>query len=193
MKFHFKDNKKGFTLIEVTIALVIISMMVVVLGDMYMNGTISSGKEMRKSKLQVESKSVLEGINENVKLSAKVGEAYAGYTGGATTLILDIPAIDNSDIFLYSGSQKVYDHIIYYIEGSNLHKLVLSDNVSSRLHGQNNLDQVILDNVSSLVFSYDQAPPSSTMVNTSLTIQNTGQGQTQTINVTAEAKRRNSE
>lgn len=180
-------------MIEVTIALVIISMMMVVLGDMYMNGTISSGKEMRKSKLQVESKSVLEGINENVKLSAKMGVTYAGYTGGATTLILDIPAIDSSDNFLYSGSQKVYDHVIYYVDGNNLHKLVLSDNASSRLHGQNNSNQVILDNVSSLVFSYDQAPPSSTMVTTSLTIQNTGQGQTQTINVTAEAKRRNSE
>lgn len=183
----------GFTLIEVTIALVIISMMVVVLGDMYVNGTISSGKEMRKSKLQVEAKSVLEGINANVKLSAKMEATYAGYTGGATTLILDIPAIDSSNNFLYSGSQKVYDHIIYYLDENNLHKLVLSDNTSSRLNGQNNLNQTILDNVSSLAFSYDQAPPSSTMVTTNLTIQNTGQGDTQSVNVTAEAKRRNSD
>ncbi len=192
MKNILKHNG-GFTLIEVTISLVIIAMMVVVLGDMYMNGTISSGKEMRKSKLQVDAKSVLEGINENVKLSAKMEASYGDYTGGATTLILDIPAIDSSNNFLYTGSQKIYDHVIYYLDGNNLHKHVLSDNASSRLHGQNNSDQIILNNVSSLTFSYNPALPGSTTVATNLTIQSSGQGTTQSVNVTSEAKRRNNE
>ncbi len=194
-------NKKGFTLIEVTITVAILGMIVVLLGDMYVDGTISAEKEMRKSKLQVEAKNVLEGIDNNVKLSAKVDASYttgsnAVYTGSATTLILDIPAIDSSNNFIYSGSQNIYDHIIYYLDPANtnnLHKLVFSDDPSSRLYSQNGSDQIILNDVQSLAFTYDASPPSSAIVDTNLTLYNTGQGNTQTVNVSAEAKRRNSE
>ncbi len=192
---------RGFTLIEVTIATAIMAMIVILLAQMYISGTISSEKEIAKSKLQVEAKNALEGINNNVKLSAKIDSTYtsgagATYTGSNTTLILDVPAIDNSDNFLYSGSQKVYDHIIYYLDpnnSNNLHKLVFSDNTNSRLYPQNGSDSIILDDVQSLAFSYDSSPPQSVMVTTNLTLTNTGQGETRTVSVSSQSKRRNSD
>ncbi len=192
---------RGFTLIEVTIATAIMAMIVMLLAQMYISGTISSEKEIAKSKLQVEAKSALEGINSNIKLSAKMEPSYTTdtsvtYTSSATTLILDIPAIDSSNTFIYSGSQKAYDHIIYYLDPDNtdnLHKLVFSDNPNSRLYSQNNSDQIILNDVQSVSFGYDSAPPNSVEVTTDLTLASTGQGETRTVNVSSQSKRRNSD
>ncbi len=188
-------SRKGFTMVEMMIAVVILGMIVMVISDMYLKGTISSKTEMVKARLQIEEKNVLEGITSNVNLSTKIDSDYGGgmYTGGQQTLILDLPAIDSSNNFLYSGSQKVHDYVIYYLSGSDLHKLVYSSNPQSRLHGEDGSDQVLLSNVKSLSFTYDTTPPDSVTVTTDLTVQDTSQTPPLEVNVSSKALRRNSD
>ncbi len=188
-------GQKGFTIIEMTIAVVILGIIVVVISDMYLKGTISSKTEMARSKLQIEEKNALEGITNNVTLSTKIDSDYGSgaYTGGQQTLILDLPAIDSGNNFLYSGSQKVHDYIIYYLSGSDLHKLVYSSDPDSRLHSEDGSDQILLSDVKSLSFTYDAALPNSVTVTTNLIIQDTAQNPPQEVNMSSKAMRRNSD
>jgi len=192
---NFKSiSKKGFTLIEVTLAVAIIGMLVVLIAEMYMNGMISSEKEMRKSKLQVEAKNVLEGITYNVKLSSGIEPSYGGYTSleGQNTLILKVPAIDSSDNFLYTGGQKISDYIVYYLDSNNskeLHRLIVSTDPRSRLYGQNNTNTILLNNAQSLTFNFDQPPPNSSVATVNLTVESIGKPET--VSVSAQATRRN--
>lgn len=193
MKLTFKNIDNGFTLIEVIIATVIIGIVAVVIGEMYVKGTISSKTEINRSKLQVEAKNTLEGITSNVKLATKMEASYGGYTGGASTLILSLPAVDANENFLYSGNQKIHDYIIYRLENKNLHKLVFSTDSNSRLYSQNGSDQILLSNVKALTFAYEPALPTSIIVSTDLTVENTTQKVAQEVSVNAKAKRRNAD
>lgn len=189
------NSAKGFTIIEMIFAVVILAMMVIVIGDLYLKGTLSSKTEMSRSKLQIETKNVVEGMNANIKLASKIDSTYNNgtYNASATTLILDLPAIDGTSTFLYSGNQKIHDYIIYYLDGSNLHKMVFSPDSRSRLYSENGSDQTLLSNVKTLAFTYDTAPPASVTVTIDITTQDTSQKIVQEISVNTEAKRRNND
>lgn len=192
-KNKFQHTNKGFTLIEVIISSVIVGMVAVIIGEMYVKGTISSKTEITRARLQVEARNALEGITSNIKLASSINSSYGEYTGDANTMILSLPAVDTGENFIYNGSQKTHDYIVYRLENKNLHKLVFSSEPNSRLYSQNLSDQVILSNVKTLAFSYEPALPTSIIVTTDITIEDTSQKVVQEVSVNAKAKRRNSD
>lgn len=176
---RFKEiirSKSGFTLIELIITSVIMVVMIVVVGQVYIMGMVQSKSDMAKANLQIEGKSAMEGIVNNVKLSSSIEPTHSGLVSGAQTLILKIPAISVDENFIYNppgSSTRDNDYVTYYLENKNLHKKVESTNISSRLFAQNGTDVVILSNVKSLNFSYSPAIPDVAKVSASIVIENT--------------------
>jgi len=172
----FIQRNSGFTLIELLITSVILVIMITVVGQVYIVGMVQSKSDMAKAKLQIEGKSAMEGIVNNIKLSSAVETTHFGYTSGPQVLILKIPAITEDENFLYNppgGSTRDNDYVIYYLENKNLHKLVESSNVLSRLYSENGTNNVILSNVKTLSFAYDPVIPDVSKVTVNITIENT--------------------
>jgi len=184
-------NSEGLTLIELIITLAIISMMILVVTQVYVTGMVNSRTDMKKATLQTGGRSVLEGITRNIKLASAVEATHDTYTSDATNLILKVPAIDSSENFIYSGGVRVNDYIVYYLEGKKLHKVVDSTNVTSRLYPQNGTDNIIMTNVKSLSFTYNPAIPSVTMVNINATLEDISQKKPIEITLNAGGRLRN--
>lgn len=183
-------KNQGFTLTEVLIVLMIMGMVMLVAVQVYWDGMISSGKQSSYSVLQTGAKNSLDGILSNVKASGKVAKTYEGYTTNGTNVVLAIPAVDSSSNFIYSSGTKIYDYYIYYLSGTDLHKKTRSDNPSSVRYSQNNVDTVVLSDVTSLAFAYDDATINNVRVVTvSMSVVNTKHSLT--VNVTGKGRLRN--
>jgi hypothetical protein len=165
--------------------------MILIVAEVYVSGMVQSKSDMKKAQIQTAGKSTLEGITRNIKLASQVETTYGAYTGDGTHLILKVPAIDSSENFVYSGGARANDYIIYYLEQKNLHKVVSSSNVSSRLYLQNDTDDILLNNVKTLSFSYDPAIPNSSLVSINITLEDTSQKVPIEINLNASGRPRN--
>lgn len=173
-KFLSRTGQYGFTLIELIITVSIISIMILVVGQVYLIGMVQGKSNMKKAQLQTEGKSAMDGIMKNVKVASAIESAYGEYTSDGTHLILRMPAIDTNENFIYIAPTN--DYVTYYLEGKNLHKLVTSANTSSRLFAQNGSDNIILSNVKTLAFTYSAVTPAtSSLVTLEMTLENTTQ------------------
>lgn len=184
-------SKGGFTLVELIIVILILSVIMVTVSEVYLRGMISSRSEISESQLQLEAKNVLDGMTDNIKMASLVEQSYGGYVSDTSQLVLAIPAIDIDDNFLYNGSNMVYDHIVYYKDGDNLHKLVISEDSDSRLFSQNGSDRVLLTNTKTLIFDYMPALSGAKVITVALTVTDDTRGASQDISLTAEGRIRN--
>ena len=145
-------------------------------GQVYILGMTQSKSDMAKALIQIEGKSVMEGIVNNIKLTSSIEPIHSGKTSGADVVILKIPAIDDDENFIYNppgSSTRDYDYITYYLENKNFHKAVESTNISSRLYLSNGIDDILLTNVKSLSLLYNPAMPDASKVSINLVIENT--------------------
>lgn len=184
-------GKSGLTLIELIITLAIISIMILIVAEVYVGGIAQSKTDMKKARLQVEGKSALEGITRNIKLASSVEATHATYTSDNTNLILKVPAIDSSENFIYSGETRLNDYITYYLDGKNLHRIINSSNITSRFYSQDGIDDTLLTNVKSLSFTYDPAVPNTTLVMIDITLEDTTPKVPIDINLKANGRLRN--
>jgi|GEM_PF-1245662 len=182
-------NQSGLTLIEVTIAMVIIIVMIVVVAEVYVNGMVQSKSDFVKVRLQSEGKAAIDGITKNVKSASSVEGTYSSYTSGQTVMILMTPAIDSSENFIYDGGTLVYDRIVYYVDGENLHKAVFSTDTDSRLYPQNGSDNIILRNIKSFSFTYTPAVPNTDFVEIDTELEDAVSGN-KIVNISLESKGR---
>jgi len=188
---RFFSNQNGLTLMELIVTLAIISIMILVVAEVYVSGMVQSKADMKKAQLQIAGKSSLEGVTRNIKLASKVEATYDVYTTDSTHLILKIPAIDSSENFIYSGGARVNDYIVYYLDGKNLHKVIDAPNVSSRLHSQDGSDDILLNNVKSINFGYDMPAPNTVLVNINITVEDISQKVPIELNLNANGRLRN--
>lgn len=184
-------SKSGLTLIELIITLAIISIMILIVAEVYVGGIAQSKTDMKKAKLQAEGRSTLEGITRNIKLASSVEATHGTYTSDSTNLILKIPAIDSSENFIYSGETRLNDYIIYYLDGKNLHRIINSSNATSRLYSQDGIDDTLLTNVKSLSFTYDPVVPNISLVLVDITLEDTTPKVPIEINLKANGRLRN--
>lgn len=189
LKKEVVKNTKGLTLIEVTIAMVIIIVMIVVVAEVYVNGMVQSKSDFVKVRLQSEGKAAVDGMTKNVKLASSIENTYSSYTSGPQVMILKIPAIDSSDNFIYDGGTAVYDRIVYYIDGENMHKAVFSTDTDSRLYQQNGSDNIILRNIKSFAFTYTPAVPNTDFVEIDTELEDAVSGN-KIVNISLESKGR---
>ena len=107
-------KETGFTLIEVIITLTLITIVLGILVSIYIFNVRTFQIELWRSKLQTETQTILDKIISDTKLATEISENYNEYSTSSDTIILAVPAVDESQNFLYAGEQFKKDYIIYY-------------------------------------------------------------------------------
>jgi len=179
-------TKKGTTLIELLIAIIILGIIMTVFSSIYLIGVNSFRNEFVQSQLLSNSQVIVDRINQDVKFAQGIDETFNSYTTSNTLLIIQSPAIDTEHIFIPNG----IDRIIYYQDGEELHRVIYANPNSSR-YPQNGIDQILTKNLKTLSFGFfpDQANPNK--VSTTLTLSK-GVGKLyRSVTITAKAKMRN--
>jgi len=177
-------SQRGFTLIETVIVIALVVIMSFVLTELYLGHNRIYQTQNAELNVNYSARMALDEIDEAVRQANVVEDAYGGYTTGAQTMVLAVQAYNASE-HLVPG---VYDHIIFYVDGSRLIRQIVPDPASSRPAQT----KQIAENLSGLVFSYDQPVlADTTAVRTDLTIQAQAGHEVRAITVSSQARLRN--
>lgn len=184
--------KKGTTILELLIAIIILAIMMTVFSAIYINGVTSFRNEFTTSQLQSTAQTVIDRMNQDIKSARGIESTYEGYTLSDNTLILRVPAISNDDeeYFIYSGGILQFDIFVYY-QSSNEIQRVIYANPSSKRYSKNEQVQTLTKNVIGLSFSYDPDIASPARISTTITLSRDIGKLTRQATVTATAKMRN--
>lgn len=183
-------KKKGTTLIELLVVMVLIGIMVVAFGQIYASGMKTYREQLAQTRLSSEAQTILDRITTETKMAKQVEAEYNTFTTGGNTLILNLPAVDNDQNFLYTGSNLRVDRVIYYQVGSELHRLVYADSGSIR-YSQNNQDTVLTKKLSTMTFTYDPEINLPGLVQTQLAFAEKVGNDQRVVEVKGKAKLRN--
>ncbi len=176
--------KNGFTLIEVTIVILLTALVMIVIVEFFF-GTLSIYRQQEADLiLNNSARTALDDIDANVRSSSVTLTNYLTYNAGPDTLIVRMPSIDAGKIII----PGTYDTVVFYLIGTNLFRDTVPDPASSRL-AQNKL---LAENVSSLTFNYDNADFAQvTTVQTDLSLlRNTGK-EIRTLTLSSKSRLRN--
>jgi len=138
---HFKQrNQDGFTLIELTLVMIIMGIMSLTMATFISNWLQTSGLDSTRSVLLSNAETALDTINNDIRLSGNVDQTNRwpdpngpggqfGWQSNSQTLILAKVATTSSGspIFLDSSdyiTQK--DDVIYYLSGTTLYRRTLA-------------------------------------------------------------------
>jgi len=152
IRLQAKENKKGFTLVEVmfsTVIGVIILGMVMIL-YVGVNNSMTMGLALME--INSDGRLAMDRIVRDVRWATQVVTSRTvtstNYVTGDDELIIEIPSIDSSGDVIAS----TYDYVIYTLDASDstrLRKIVDPDVSSNR----NSLDQIIAENINSFALS----------------------------------------
>jgi prepilin-type N-terminal cleavage/methylation domain-containing protein len=148
------SKKRGFTLIELIITMTFITVIAMTITIAYLSGYTTFNRELASSTVQSDAQSILDSMMLDVKNAMLIETGYSGYTTSESTLILRVPAIDNNNRIIYSGTDMLYDIIIYDYTGTEIHKIVYANDASSR-HSRDGIDTILDKNILLLSFEYD--------------------------------------
>lgn len=151
------------TMIELLIVMVLMAVILPAIVSVYIYGSKTFGEELTESGLQSEAQTILDEIALDARNALSVEPTYNGYTTGTTSVVLRVPALDNSQHIVYSGSNMVTDVVIYYFQNNIIYKKIYADPSSSR-YPQNNITKALATNILQLSFDYDPDPASATLV-----------------------------
>ena len=181
-------KETGFTLIEVIITLTLITIVLGILVSIYIFNVRTFQIELRRSKLQTETQTILDKIISDTKLATEISENYNEYSTSSDTIILAVPAVDESQNFLYAGEQFKKDYIIYYSSNNNLYKVISADPSGSR---ESTPSPVKLSGYTTCQFSYDPDIEDAEKINVNLTSSVYSMKRDIVVNLNSEAKLRN--
>lgn len=183
--------KKGITLVELMIVMVLIAIILPAVSSVYIKGMQTFRTELSQSQLQSDAQTILDEILNDVKNGQSIETSYNNdqFTTGQNSIIIKIPALDSNQNILYTGTNMRFDRVIYYFEGNSIHKVVYADSGSTR-YANNGIDKVLAKNVLVLSFSFEPIDsPTLITVNVS---NNTSIGQNErTVSITGQARLRN--
>lgn len=174
--------KKGFTLIELIIAIALLTTVMMAVASIFSVVIKTYHLESQRGFFQKDLNFVSDNITRDIKQSQLV-QSYAPYTLSSTTLILNLPALDSSGNFIYSGSQLQTDTVIYTQSGTGLIKILYPNQLSTRAVGvtPGSATTLISDNVSNLNFSYSPNITAPRQVTFSITLSRTSGARTITL------------
>ncbi len=162
-----KFKQKGLTLVELLVAMSILSILTLIIGQIYVNNVRSVQRQQINAQLQRQGKIALDEIISDVRSAWEVKEQVIDgdtqYKASEKVLILKVPALDDEGNIKYEGEEILYfDYIIYTIENSKrVVKNTIIDPQSQRPREQNHTiaEDVDFENSS---FTYQpKNPPSS--------------------------------
>ena len=152
LKFEIRNSKlrRGFTLIELIISIVLISIITSAVMTLFLVGVKNYQRESQRNFMQQEINFTADDLGSQIKQAAEAPEIYDTFTRDSQALILALPAIDNNQKYIYSGSSLIYDYIIFYLEDGALKKTVIPNAQSTRLAK----DDSVLEDVSNFNCNY---------------------------------------
>ncbi len=187
-------KKRGLTLVELLISIFILGVIGSAIVALFSVGIKNYRASSAKAFMQREVNLAADNITRDIKQSIEILESYNGEGRSPTKMFLALPSVDEDNNSIYNGNDIERDFIIYYLEGTNLHKSAIA-NASSSRYIEGGSDKIILKNVSSLSFTYTPNSPGTetTKVSTLATILKGVGGSTISIEINSSANKRNYE
>jgi prepilin-type N-terminal cleavage/methylation domain-containing protein len=174
-------RKKGLTIIELTIAIALLSIISAAIFSLFATATKNYTLQSQKSLMQKELNFVIDALANEIKSATGTEDEHEGSTLSENTLILKLPALDESSNFIYGPAGMEFDYIIYTLGGTQLRKVV-SPHINSKRPPK---DSVVLADVSAFLLSYQPNQLTPKAIETTISLNRTvGKN-----NVRLEAKR----
>lgn len=183
-------KKPGFTLIEMLITMSLVTTLSAVISSLYVVGFRTFKEQMAISTVQSDGQTILDRINTDAKNGLSIEQSYLGYTSGSSTIIIRVPAIDNNNNIIYSGTNMLSDRIIYYYQDKSIHKIIYADPASSR-YSKNAIDSILDKKILVLNFTYEPEVSSATLVTTTISSEIIVGNHSEKIQLTGKARLRN--
>jgi len=182
--------KKGFTLVELLITISLIAAIAIVISSVFISGYRTFNDEISNARIQSSAQTILDRIITETKNGMLIEATYGTYTTGANTIIIQVPAVNKNKEIQYSGTNMLFDRIIYYYADNTIHRVVYADSSSSR-YSYNGIDRTLSKNVLELSFGYDPTPEAATLVTATVTTGDRVNGKTKQITIIGKARLRN--
>jgi len=183
-------RKRGLTLIELLVTMGLIGLVLTVITSIYLVGFRTFREELASSTVQSNAQTILDAVITDTKNGMLIEPDYDTYVTGPNTIIIRLPAIDSNKQIIYSGTDMLYDRLVYYYDNNEIHKVTYADPGSTRF--KNNEANTILDkNVLSLSFEYDPDPATATLVKVKLNSYIGVGNRNKEINLSGQARLRN--
>ena len=155
MKEYFRrfwkaaGRKGGFSLIEMLIGLVILSLLVVALLSLYSKGQQQFINENARAEILEDSRAPFAWIARDVKSAIQVAANWGGYTTSDNTLVLQVPSVDSKGLIIDVDAD--FDYIIYLVSNNRLQRIIdAKEGTSARVDGS----RYLADNVTEIRVTY---------------------------------------
>ncbi|HYC29162.1 MAG TPA: prepilin-type N-terminal cleavage/methylation domain-containing protein [Chitinophagaceae bacterium] len=177
-------KQQGFTLMEAVIVVALLGFLMVVITQFFLGSNRIYQNQTAELGVNFSARSALDDIDAQVRQASQTLGTYDIHTAGPDVLILEIPAVNASNQLVPAA----YDHIVYYMNGTNLMKQVYGDPASVRQSQLRSIGQ----NISTVNFTYNHADYAQvTQVDTSLNISSSAGLDTRTLNISSKSYIRN--
>ena len=190
-------KKPGITLIELLITITLMGSLLIAISSLYLIGFRTYTEELASSMVQSNAQTIMDAVILDAKNGMLIPETYHSdttgkdYTTDVNMVIIRIPAINASNQILYSGTDELYDTVIYYYSNNEIHKVTYADLPSAR-HSKDGLDTVLDKQILSLNFVYDPVDPGAAhLVKVTISSDIMVGNRNKEITITGEARMRN--
>ena len=148
------SSQRAFTLIETVVVIAFSVSVMIALGVLIFNFTKTSAYDQALAQSSGSATALMREIElltfpADAVLQTHTFPGGIIYTSSTTTLVLEIPSIDNSGNVIAT----MHDYAAFYLVGTNAYRLLDKSNSSSRTAGTKQFSSTI----SSLSFSYNNA------------------------------------
>jgi prepilin-type N-terminal cleavage/methylation domain-containing protein len=136
-----EKSEAGFTIVELTIVLVIMSILSLTLANFIVNWLQVSSLAQARANLLTTAELALDTLSNDTKLSGAVDQNNRwsdsngpsgnpfGWTSGSQVIVLAKAAVDGSNNIIFTDAAKYItqkDNVIYYLSGTTLYKRTLA-------------------------------------------------------------------
>lgn len=156
MSNHIRKYNSGVTIFEVIVAFSLMSVVIIILADVFIMHSKIFNTSSGKAEVQFQSVSMADVMGKYIRLADSVVEEYViggeSYETSSSELVLKMPSIDASDNII----ADTWDYIAFYRDETDVAKFFYemeADPASSRV----SIKKILSDYVSGLNFIYDNA------------------------------------
>lgn len=137
------SNHRGFSLIELIVAMVLMSILALMLPNFIANWLGSAALTRNQTELLAQAENALDTINQDIRLSGVAdtinrwpdpnapGLLGYGWTSDSDTLVLAKAATDQSQDIIFSDPAKYFtlkNNQVYYLDGDTLYRRTIASN-----------------------------------------------------------------
>ena len=141
--------RRGFTLMEMLIAVVLMSLVVAAVLDFYVKGQAHLASQNASADLQEDARNPLAWLARDIKTAVAVEATWGSYQTSATTLILRIPSIDGAGQII--DIEADFDRVVYRIANQ---KVLRTYDALAGVSARQDSSRYLGDNISAFAFTY---------------------------------------